>query len=135
MRKTRTYQLWANVVARGRGTECPENYYDRGIRVCDRWLKFENFYEDMGDCPDGLSIDRINNDGNYEPGNCRWATATQQARNTRRNTILRYKGRDYVLTDLAEQKGICPKNLAQRIRKLRWSVEKAVETPVRKITK
>lgn len=86
---TPTYRIWHGMIRR-----CSDpsrvafaDYGGRGITVCDRWLSFENFLADMGERPEGMSIDRINNDGHYEPGNCRWATATEQARNTRRSKL------------------------------------------------
>lgn len=63
------------------------NYGGRGIQVCERWLKFDNFYADMGDRPSGMSLDRKDVDGNYEPSNCRWRTLREQARNTRASVV------------------------------------------------
>jgi len=84
---TRTYQAWKSMLQR---CDTPTRrdwprYGGRGITVTARWRRFENFLADMGECPPGLSLDRINNDGNYEPRNCRWATREQQMRNRRPN--------------------------------------------------
>jgi hypothetical protein len=83
----RTYRIWQAMLGRCRNpNNARAKYYSaRGITVCDRWLTFENFFADMGEAPADRSIDRIDNDGNYEPGNCRWATNTQQMNNTRRS--------------------------------------------------
>lgn len=81
-----TYRIWQGMIYRCENLDLKNyKYYGgRGIKVCTRWHAFENFLEDMGERPKGLSIDRINNDGNYEPGNCRWATSSEQNSNRRR---------------------------------------------------
>lgn len=89
-----TYRSWKSMLAR---VKDPRYQYHkgRGITVCERWTKFENFLTDMGERPPGTTLDRSDNDGNYEPGNCRWATSKQQARNRRRP---RKRGPDVVLS-------------------------------------
>lgn len=84
-RKTPEYNSWDAMHRRCNDKKniAYANYGGRGIRVSDRWSSFEVFLSDMGSRPEGTSIDRINNDGNYEPGNCRWATRSQQAKNKR----------------------------------------------------
>jgi hypothetical protein len=92
MTESPTYQSWCSLITRctNQNRKDWKNYGGRGIKVCDRWLhSFENFLADMGPRPDGMTIDRIDNDGNYEPGNCRWATKLEQNRNTTRIRKLR----------------------------------------------
>lgn len=107
-----------------------ERYGARGITVCPRWGDFEAFLADMGPRPSPRhSIDRIDNDGPYEPGNCRWATASQQARNKRNSSRVQFQGETYTVADLAEKCGIPYGRLDSRLRK-GWSVERAVSEPV-----
>jgi hypothetical protein len=84
---TPTYHAWSSMLQRCASATRSDwpRYGGRGITVDVRWRRFENFLADMGTCPPGLSLDRIDNDGNYEPGNCRWATFEQQTRNRRPN--------------------------------------------------
>lgn len=106
------------------------NYGGRGIKVCDRWLNsFENFYEDMGPKPSPKhSIDRVNNDGHYEPSNCKWATSQEQNNNRRDNIII--NGR--TLQETCRNKNLNYQIVYQRIHRDGWSVEKALNTTARK---
>lgn len=109
-----------------------ENYQQRGITVCDRWrASFEAFLADMGERPKGTSIERSDNSKGYEPGNCCWATRKEQARNTRRNKYLTFKGETRPLADWAELLDLNYSAVKQRINKLGWDVERAFTTPVR----
>jgi hypothetical protein len=126
--RTPTYRSWNEAVGRcTRPTNKRWNRYGgRGITVCDRWLVFENFLADMGERPPGTSLDRINNDGNYEPGNCRWATPIQQQNNrsdTRRLSVT--------LAELSRIIGMSRRLLWRRLND-GWSVEKAAMAPRRK---
>ena len=86
---SRTYMAWCDMKKRCLNVKSARypQYGGRGINVCNGWLEFETFLRDMGECPDGHQIDRINNDGDYEPSNCRWATPAQNSRNTRRTVL------------------------------------------------
>lgn len=108
------------------------NYGGRGIRVCDRWQEFKCFYADMGDRPPGMSLDRINNDGNYEPGNCRWATRNEQWQNRRpfyKNRFIEFRGKRLGFCSWAREAGI-PADTIKRRLKLGWSIDRALTQPV-----
>lgn len=110
-----------------------DKYGGRGIVVCDRWSNsFENFFADMGLRPSSShSLDRINYNGNYEKSNCRWATKTEQARNTRANTWYIYKGKKYLISDLCKMSGLKRKTIYYRIKIKGMSVEDALSEKIR----
>lgn len=106
-------------------------YGAKGIKVCDRWLKFENFLEDMGERPKGMTIDRIDNDSDYTSENCRWATLFQQQANKRKTIWLTYKDKTYTVSQWAYLCG-CPYKRFWRRLKDGWTLEQALFTPLKK---
>lgn len=102
----------------------------RGIKVCKRWLDPWKFVEDMGPKPRYATLDRKDNDGDYKPSNCRWATRKEQNRNTRTNRLIEFRGQTKPLGQWAEETGINEGAIRNRLDVLRWSVEKALTTPI-----
>lgn len=124
--QTPHYQAWFSMKDRCRNKKNPgyKNYGGRWIDFCERWEEFSNFYEDMGPRKDGESLERINNDGNYEPSNCRWATRKEQQRNTRQT--ISYKGE--CASDASIRLGGVKTLVHLRIRQ-GWDIERAFNQP------
>lgn len=104
------------------------NYGGRGITYDARWESVENFYADMGECPFGMQIDRIDNDGNYCKANCRWVTARTNMNNKRTNVIVEFKGQKLTVAELARKVGLPHHGVYKRIRR-GWTAEEAVTRP------
>ena len=131
--KTAIHRIHYHMIDRCRNpNDSAYRYYgERGISVCDRWLGENgliNFIEDMGERPKGKSIDRINNNGNYEPQNCRWATTKEQNSNTRRNRFLTLNGEKKWVREWAQILEIKPSVILKRKRR-GWSDEEALTIP------
>jgi hypothetical protein len=118
---TRTYKLWQAM--RIRCNRINQDYSCRGITYDERWDSFENFYLDMGEVPEGMSLDRIDFNGNYTKENCRWETRDQQANNTRANIFIEWQGKRQTLTQWARELGMKPDKLRARYR-YNWSLER-----------
>jgi len=136
--RTKLYTTWEGIKQRCHNP----NYHDyktyggRGITVCDRWKNsFENFFEDMGVKPKGLTLERIDNDKGYSKENCKWATYKQQARNRRDNRFITYNGETKIMTDWARQYGLSRGVLWHRIFKMKWPMEMALTKPVRPVNR
>ena len=127
--KTPIYRTWVNIKSRCQNPKDKKYniYGGRGIKVCEQWQKFENFYKDMQPHPGSkYSIDRIDNNGDYEPSNCRWATAKQQANNRRSNHLITFKGKTQNMKQWAKEIGLNYSTLLLRINQLGWPLEKAL---------
>ena len=112
-----------------------ENYGKRGIKVCERWLNVENFIQDMyPSYINGLTIDRIDNNKGYSKDNCRWANESVQRRNQRKSIMYEADGKRMLLIDWAVHINIPYNTLIQRMRRGKWSFEKAIRTPNRLVT-
>lgn len=133
---TRLYTIWENMKKRCYNAKIAnyKNYGGRGIKVCEEWHEFGQFYEwaMANGYNDKLTLDRIDNNGNYEPSNCRWVDKKTQANNTRSNHYLTYNGRTMTMKQWAEELGISYNLIRDRINKLGWSVEKTFTTPKKK---
>lgn len=131
---SKIYMAWSHMKQRCNNPNDKryKDYGGRGIIICKRWLKFENFLEDMGECLLGLSLDRINNNLGYYKENCRWATRKQQNRNTRKNIYLTHNNKTQLLLDWAKEYNINYTTLYNRIYICNWSIKKALTTPVKK---
>lgn len=116
---TRAMRSWTSMLLRcfAPGETAYLNYGGRGITVCERWFSFANFLSDMGERPEGLTLERVDNDGHYEPTNCAWATPGEQARNTRRNRRLTANGETMVQAEAARRAGVNDATIMRRLAK------------------
>lgn len=132
--RTRTYRIWAGMKARCADTKGPSAhlYALKGIRVCERWSSFENFFEDMGPAEwEGVTLDRIDGSKGYEPGNCRWATYLQQGNNTSANKRITYGGETRTIAEWARIVGIRQNTITWRLRR-GWNEKEALTIPTQK---
>lgn len=130
--KCREYSIYWGILKRCYDTRCPSyhNYGGRGIRMCDEWRQsFRAFFADIGPRPSAQhTLDRINNDGNYEPGNVRWATRREQAFNRRNTILLTLAGETKNLAEWSAITGLTPATIRGRLT-IGWSHEDALTTP------
>ena len=129
--KTPIYSVWTNMKARCLNSENSsfKNYGGRGIKICDSWMNFENFLNDMGEPLEKLEIDRIDNDGDYRKDNCKWSTVKQQNENKRSNRRFMLNGESKTLSQLSEESGVNYFKLRARLLRLNWDLNKALTTP------
>lgn len=132
VRRDPIYLAWQSMLIRCTYPETNgyKNYGGRGIAVCDRWHKFEHFLADVGEHPGpGFTLDRIDVNGNYEPGNVQWSTLKAQANNRRNNVYITYQGETKTLTEWCEQLGLKYSRMHKRLASQRMTPEQAFTLP------
>jgi hypothetical protein len=122
------YRCWQHIKTRCTNPRCKEykNYGGRGIKICERWMKFENFLEDMGRREKGMTIDRKDVNGDYCPENCTWSNWITQSRNKRNSVFLNLNGENKTLAEWSDISGIKRTTLWMRLFKYGWTLEKAI---------
>lgn len=136
-RFTHEYRSWSHMKNRCGNPKnaAYKNYGGRGIRVCERWvLSFAAFLSDMGRCPPGLTLDRRNNNGHYEPSNCRWASLSQQASNRRSSRYLQYDGQNLTVLQWAKRLGVRHQLICRRLDR-GWTVSETLTIPPRPLNR
>lgn len=131
MSKDRIYRIWTGMKQRclNENNDRFKDYGGRGVKLSDEWVIFENFYKDMHETySKNLTLDRINNNGDYCKENCKWSTKKEQSRNMRTNNLISFNGKTLTITQLAEINGLKVKTLETRIKR-GWGIEKALITP------
>ena len=121
------YAIWREMLQRCNNPNRPQysRYGGRGIKVCERWFKFDNFFLDMGERPKGLTLERIDNDKGYGPDNCKWASRYEQTRNRKVTRIIEFDGQQLTIPEWAIYLGINKHTLDNRIKR-GWTLEKAL---------
>lgn len=131
MHGTGAWLSWSDMIKRCTNprADAYKHYGGRGIKVCERWLEFANFYADMGARPQGMSIERRDVDGNYEPSNCEWMPLSDQANNKRRTVRVVLGGKEMSLSVACKQLGLNYNRIRDRIKTLGWTFERAISEP------
>lgn len=130
---TLIYDVWRNMIQRcvNPNNSAYDRYGGRGIKVCSSWLKFENFYKDMGDRPEDHTLERVDNNGNYCPENCKWVSRKEQARNRETSIDITYNGKTQCVSAWEEELGFKHGTVWMRIYKYKWPVERALTESVK----
>jgi hypothetical protein len=128
----RLYWVWADMKGRcsNENHKAYKNYGGRGIKVCDRWMKFENFASDMGDRPEGGMLDRVDNNGDYEASNCKWSTRKEQNSNRRNCIYVTHSGENVTLAEYCRREGLKYRPIVKRIQDRGWPISAALSLPL-----